>query len=558
MLVSLHVKNMALIKEAEVSFGEGLNILTGETGAGKSMIIGSVTVALGTDSFRDYVPEGTDYSLTELIFETDSRPVLDKLKDAQIPVEGGQVVLSRKYQNGRSISRVNGESVPLSFVRDLAAGLIDIYGQHEHQSLLYPKFHLQLLDRFAGETLSGQLIMCREQYRRYHAAQEELEHAVLDEAERIKQMDLLAFEIGEIKTAALEEGEDERLEKQFRFLSNAQKIRDALSQAKDLLAGPDCAGDQVSRAVRALSAVGDVSEELSDLAGQAAQLEDLITGLSRDLAVTLEDLSYDEQEYYQMGQRLDLINHLKSKYGRTTEDIEAYCEQQRQRLDALTDYEAYLSSLTRERDEAFTALQQTAGHITQIRKEAASALEKKIAAALQDLNFPDVRFEIAFETLVSPGANGQDKACFLISTNPGVPVKPLQDTASGGELSRIMLAIKSVMADPDTAGTLIFDEIDAGISGRTAQKVSEKMSLIARDHQVICITHLAQIAAMADSHYEIVKETDGKETITRIRLLDEGDSCRELARILGGAKITDAVRESAREMKELARELKGR
>ena len=556
MLVSLHVRNMALIKETEVAFGEGLNILTGETGAGKSIIIGSVTVALGTGSFKDYVPEETDYSLVELIFETDHPAVLSLLRDAQIPVENGQVVISRKYQNGRSISRVNGESVPLSFVRELSADLIDIHGQHEHQSLLYPKFHLQLLDRYAKEELAAPLEECREQYRQYRTLSEELSHAVLDEAQRAKQMDLIAYEIREIENAALTEGEDEQLEEQYRYLSNAQRIRDALSQAAELISGPGGAEELFSRAVRALSPVSDVGENLSSLADEAAQTEDLLSGLSRDIAVTLDDLSVDEEEYYRMGQRLDLINHLKTKYGRTITEILAYRDEQQQQFDRLSDYEAYTDRLTRERDQAFAALSKTAGAVTALRKKAAGRLQQKIAAALEDLNFPDVRFEISFEQMEEPGANGQDRAIFLLSTNPGVPVRPLQDIASGGELSRVMLAIKSVMADPDAVETLIFDEIDTGISGRTAQKVAEKMALIADDRQVICITHLAQIAAMADSHFEITKETEEGRSTTKISLLNEEQSCRELARILGGARITDAVTQSAAEMKQLAAGLK--
>ena len=556
MLVSLHVKNVALIRETEVELGPGLNILTGETGAGKSLIIGSVNIALGTGSFKDYVPEGTEYSLVELVFETGSPGVLQKLEQAMIPVENGQVILSRKYQKGRSISRVNGESVSGAFIRELASDLIDIHGQHEHQSLLYPRFHLELLDRFAGKKMERELEECRQLYREHTQIREELEKALLDEKDRAKQMDLTAYEIREIEEAALRPGEDEELEKRYRFLSGAQKIESSLGEAKELISGTDGASEQISRAVRCILSVSSLGEQLEELGREASQLEDLAAGLSRDIYACLEDMSFDEQEYYQMEQRLDLINHLKTKYGRTIEEILSYRDQQCVKLERLTDYEAYLEDIRAREKRSKAALEECADRISTMRHEAALRLEQKIKAALEDLNFPNVRFRIGFETLEKPAANGRDAVCFLLATNPGMPLRPLQDTASGGELSRVMLAIKSVMADQDEVETLIFDEIDTGISGRTAQKVSEKMAVIAGHHQVICITHLAQIAAMADSHYEIIKETDGTDTVTSVHLLDDMQSCEELARILGGARITEAVRTNAREMKAMAEELK--
>ncbi len=556
MLVGLHVKNMALLKEAEIELGAGLNILTGETGAGKSLIIGSVNIALGTGSFKDYVSEGTDDSLVELIFHTDNREVLAKLDEAGIPAEEGQVILSRKYHNGRSISRVNAETVPLAFVRQLAAGLIDVHGQHEHQSLLYPAFHLMLLDRFAGPAMQGKLSECRTLHKAYRDVLAQLDEAVLDEQERVKQMDLLSYEIREIEQAGLTEGEDEKLEKEYLRLGNARKIIGSLGEAAGLINASDGAGDMLSRAVRLISSVGDVDEQLEQLARQASEAEDLLTDLSRDVSAYLDDFTYDEQTYYETGQRLDEINHLKSKYGKSIDEILSYAEEQQEKLDKLNDYEAYLASLQQQRAAALAALNKKAGEISELRSSAAARLEPRITGALRDLNFLDVQFKINFEKMKEPAANGYDQVCFLISVNPGTPLRPLQDTASGGELSRIMLAIKSVMAGEDQVETLIFDEIDTGISGRTAQKVSEKMAVIAKDHQVICITHLAQIAAMADSHYEIAKETDGKDTATKVRLLDREQSVEELARILGGARITDAVMTSAGEMKEMADKLK--
>ena len=556
MLLNLHVKNMALLREEEVAFGPGLNILTGETGAGKSVIIGSVTVALGTGNFKDYVRDENSEALVELIFESSDPKVLEALAGQDIPADDNLVVISRKYRNGRSISRVNGESVTTAFVREIASLLIDIHGQHEHQSLLHPGFHLELLDRYASDRLKDLPEKCRQQWEACRALERELSESVTDLSERTRTIDLLTYEIGEIEEADLKPGEDELLEEQYRRMENGQRIMEALGEADRLAGSGSETSDNISRAVREILSVSSFDRQLSDLGDQIAQIEDLLNDFGRSVRGCMDDLSYDEQAYYETGRRLDQINHLKSKYGKTLGDIEKALSGRREKLEKLQDYEGYLESLNKKKAEADRLLAETAEQISRIRKECAKPLEEKIRRALADLNFPDVRFSVHFEELAQPGSSGRDHVEFLISLNPGMPVRALREVASGGELSRIMLAIKSVMADQDAVGTLIFDEIDTGISGRTAQKVSEKMAVIASSHQVICITHLAQIAAMADTHFEIRKETDGKTTSTHIRQLDEEDSILELARILGGAKITDAVTGSAREMKSLANALK--
>lgn len=555
MLVNLHVKNMALIEDMETDFGPGLNILTGETGAGKSMVIGSVNVALGAGNFKDYVSEDTDYALVELTFVTENKTVLKKLEEMDLPAEDGQVVISRRYQKGRSLSRVNGETVSLSFIREIASELIDIHGQHEHQSLLYPRFHLMLLDAFAKEELGELKENCRAAYEAYRLVDEELKKALSEGADREKQIDFYRFEVSEIESAQLLPGEDEQLEREYAKMSNGQKIEEALAETARLT-GSDGAGDEVSRAVRALSGVAQYDPALNGLLEQLLQMEDLMNGFDRELSDYLEEFSYDEQEFYRIGQRLDTINHLKVKYGKTIREILAYQQEKQEKLEQLANYETYVDSLKKKKAACQEQLFCVAGKMTKVRKKAAAVLAERIRASLEELNFPDVQFSIDFRSLPVPGANGCDEICFLISTNPGMPLRPLQDVASGGELSRIMLAIKSVMAGQDAIGCLIFDEIDTGISGRTAQKVSEKMALIAKSHQVICITHLAQIAAMADTHLAIEKQVKNGHTKTLLRRLDAKESVEELARILGGAKITDAVYENAREMKELANRTK--
>ncbi len=558
MLLSLHVKNMALIREAEVEFGSGLNIMTGETGAGKSIVIGSVNIALGTGNFRDYLPEDADYALVELVFSSKSPRVRQILAEQDIPFEEDEIIITRKYKGGRSVSKINGETVPVSCVRTLAEELIDIHGQHEHQSLLYEKNHLGILDSFAGDSLREKLRLCKEQYASFYRARSKWREASSDEADREKELDFVRFEVNEIEAAALRPGEDEELEAAHRRMANGRRIMEALQETGTLTGAAGCsgAGDEIGRAVRAISAVSSYDESLCRLRDTLADVESLMSDFNRELSDYQDQFTFDEEELRMTEERLDLINHLKAKYGNSIHQILSECEKKKRRIEILANYGAYLDRLREQYEEAEKKLQKTADEISEIRKSYAKQLSARIRAALEDLNFLDVRFEIRFQEKKEPGENGKDEICFLISTNPGLPPKPLGSVASGGELSRIMLAIKTVMADRDAVETLIFDEIDAGISGRTAQKVSEKMASVAASHQILCITHLAQIAAMADRHYIIEKKPANSTTVTNIGLLSEEESVRELARILGGARITEKVLDNAREMKELAKKAK--
>ena len=558
MLRVLHVKNMALIEEEKIEFGDGLNILTGETGAGKSILIGSLGVALGSGSFKDYVPENADHASVELIFETQSGRVQAWLEEHDIPDMDGQIIISRSFRKGRSISRINGEVVPIGLVRELSSDLIDIHGQHEHQSLLYPKYHLQLVDDFAGEELEKKKERCRMLYQAYASASQKLKEALRDAGDRAKNMDFISFEVSEIDDAGLHLGEDEELENRFRFLSNAQKIMEALSVVQRLTDGDGetDASSQISRASGELSAVASYDEELMQLQSTLSDAEGMLSDFTRALSGYIDAFSYDEQEFSEVSDRLDLINHLKMKYGRTIEDILSYRDARQQELDRLSNFDAYVSGLKAEVEKSRKELLEVCGDITALRKTSAEKLTEQIVRSLRDLNFLDVRFEIHFEKLKEPSGNGMDEASFLISMNPGLPLRPLQHVASGGELSRIMLGIKTVMAKKDEIECLIFDEIDTGISGRTAQKVSEKMAQLSRDRQVIAITHLAQIASMADVHFLIEKRSEDGKTYTGVRQLTGEEITDELARILGGVQITDAVRATAAEMKRMADEKK--
>ena len=557
MLQSLHVKNLALIDEIEVEFSEGLNILTGETGAGKSIILGSMNLALGGRYTKDLIRQGEKYALVELVFSVTEKSRLEALKKLDIYPEDGLLILSRKLMDGRSVSRINGETVTIAILKEVASILIDIHGQHEHQSLLYKKNHLGFVDAFAWDYLADIKNQVAAAYQEYRTCKKTLDEADMDEASRAKELDFLKFEVSEIEDAMLKEGEDEELETTFKRMENGRKIAEGTGAAYNYTGGEaGSASENLSRAIRELSPVSDLDDVAGNLYSQLMEIDSLLNDFNHDLADYQESLEFSEEEYVSTTERLNEINRLKTKYGTDIPGILSYCEKQQEKIQKLEDYENYIAGLKQELEKKEQKLIKVTKKLTKIRKEQAVIMEKAITEGLADLNFEDVKFSIAFEQSASYSANGSDDVEFMISLNPGQPVRPLVEVASGGELSRIMLVIKSVMADRDEIPTLIFDEIDVGISGRTAQKVSEKMALIGRKHQVICITHLAQIAAMADHHFMIEKNVSDGQTKTSIRELGAEESTDELARILGGAKITDTVRQNAKEMQELAAQIK--
>jgi len=554
MLEHLHVKNLALIREAEIDFTEGLNILTGETGAGKSIVIGSVSLALGGKASKELVRPGAEYGLAELVFSVTGEKLKDSLQKLDVIPEENQVILSRKIMNGKSINKINGETVTLSQLRETADLLIDVHGQHEHQSLLQKKKHLEILDTYARAELQPVKTELSAAYAEWKKLEEEQENARMDEESRLRELSLLEFETKEIEEAGLVPGEDEELEQKYRKMTHARRLMEAAGTAYGLTGYEEAesAGTAVGRALRELQSVAGVDEGLVDLTGQLSDIDSLLNDFNRELADYVSSLEFSEEELHETEERLNTLNHLKSKYGRSLEAVLEYDRKQQERLAALQDYDAYLERLEKQIQEQEQRLTELCAQVSGIRKTYAEQLCGKIREHLVDLNFLNVEFEMKFERLPGYTAEGFDDAEFVISTNPGEPLRPLMKIASGGELSRIMLAIKTVLADKDEIGTVIFDEIDVGISGRTAQKVSEKMMLIGRTRQVICITHLAQIAAMADSHFRIEKQVTEEGTRTEVRRLDKKESVEELARILGGAEITEAVLKNASEMKELA------
>lgn len=554
MLQQLHVKNLALIREAEIDFTEGLNILTGETGAGKSLLIGSVNIALGGKVSREWIRKGADSALVELIFYAQKQEEKRKLAQLDIHSEDDQIILSRKITDGKSINKINGETVTAGFMKKVASILLDLHGQHEHQTLLQRKKQLEILDEFSEDAIGDLKGRLAAAYNQYSALKKTLQESSLDESARKKESDFLKYEISEIEEAKLQPGEDDDLEIQYQRMVNAKQIRESLGQVYTETGYEErtSAGERIGRALRELTQIASYDTGLGELVSQLTTIDDLLNDFNRDVSDYLDEMEFGEEEFWQVQERLDTINHLKSKYGKQIGEILSYKEAAEKRLQELEHYDAYLAELERKISNAEADLKTYCTKLSEIRTRQASLLEKSLKEHLVDLNFLDVELKIQLEKTGLYSANGWDDMEFFISTNPGEPLKPLAKVASGGELSRIMLAIKTVLADQDDVGTVIFDEIDVGISGRTAQKVSEKMALIGKSRQVICITHLAQIAAMADSHFLIEKQVQDGETSTLVYRLDEEQSVNELARILGGAQITDTVQNSAREMKKLA------
>ena len=561
MLYSLHVKNLALIKEQEIEFSKGLNILTGETGAGKSVVIGSVNLALGAKADPSLIRTGEEYALVELVFGVENDLQRKMLSDLDIPVEeDGTLVIQRKIMQGRSTSKVSGETVTAKQLKDISNILINIHGQNDHQELLHKKKHIEILDNYCQDDLSGLFELLSDEYAKMKELEKKLSETDIDENTRLRETELLEYEVKEISDAEPVIGEDEQLETAYRKMVNGRKISEAANIALNLTGSgemEESASDAVGRAVRELTSVVSYDSELEGLLSQLSDVENLLTDFNHALSGYIDGLEFDDEEFRTTEDRLNVINHLKDKYGGSIEQVLKSLEEKEERLKAISDLDAHRAGLKKDYDESFEKVKELCEKISDVRKNGAKSLQEKLKDALIDLNFLDVKFEIDIDSSEDKiTSKGYDEAQFMISTNPGEALRPLDQIASGGELSRIMLALKTVVADRDDISTLIFDEIDAGISGRTAWKVSQKLGELSANHQIICITHLPQIAAMADTHYMIEKGLDGGRTVTSIYALSEKLSEKELGRLLGGDELTEATLLNAREMKQMALEKK--
>lgn len=552
MLINLHVKNLALIEDIDVDFKEGLNILTGETGAGKSLIIGSVNIALGAKTGAGVIRNGESYALVELTFTADEKAV-GYLRSVEITAdEGALITVSRKIMQGHSVSKINGETVSVAILKNVMSYLIDIYGQHEHQSLLYKNNHLKMLDEFAGDSVLQLKNKTSMLYSDYINAKKHLSEFDMDDGERNREIEFCMYEIGEIEDAALVENEDEYIEKKYKKLSNSQKLTEAASKILSEFGNDNGIEEKIFNCIRAADDLSDTDEEMSQIYSQLVDIDSLCSDIKRSVSSYIENIEYDGRAVYETEKRMDLINRLKSKYGNTIEKIHSYMEEKKERLRLLENYSEEKMRAKARLDDALRHYYEAAEELSSERQKKAYIMEREIVSVLKELNFLSADFKIDFKQSDNPAVTGIDDIEFLISTNPGENIKPLAKIVSGGELSRIMLAFKTISAGNGGIDTLIFDEVDSGISGRTAQMLAQKLKFISEEHQVISITHLAQVAAMADAHFIIEKSVRDMKTVTNIHELDYDESVTELTRIIGGVEITDAAREHAAQMKEMA------
>lgn len=554
MLLNLHVKNLALIEEVDVDFEKGLIVLTGETGAGKSLILGSVNIALGNKASKDMIRKGTDYSLVELTFSV-SETCAKQLKKYDIYMEEDNIItVTRKISEGRSVSKINGETVNIKTLKNVMSLLIDIHGQHDHQSLLYTKNHLDILDKFAKDSVLELKEQIKEEYSKYTKLIKKLEEFNIDEGQKAREIEFAEYEVNEIESANLKPEEDVQVEEKFKKLSNSKEIVSALSEIYNALSYETAGGlgDIINKAVMDINSIKGMDEKISQFQTELYDIDNLCRELTSQIYDYNSGMDFNPEYVREVEERLDVINHLKLKYGNNIEEILRYKEEKEEYLEKLNNMTDEMESVKNQISELEGTLNNLCTKLSEQRKKAAKELEVLVKQALVDLNFIAVEFEIQITRKESIGENGFDNVEFMISTNPGESVKPLVKVASGGELSRIMLAIKSILATEDDIDTLIFDEIDTGISGQTAMKVAEKMAKISRNHQVICISHLSQIAAMEDSHYLIKKTADENSTTTSIKKLTRQQSIEELVRINGGSGITEAGLIHATEMKDMA------
>ena len=554
MLEHLHIKNVALIKESEISFGEGLNILTGETGAGKSMVIDSLQFALGGRAGKDFLRHGEKMASVEALFAVQSSALQEKLEENGIePEEDGSVLITRTLsETGKSVCRVNGSTVTVSMLKEIAEDLIDIYGQHEHQSLLNPSKHIRLLDRFCGAGFGDAMEEYKASFSALKEIDKQLDALMGNESQREQRMDILSFQKDEMEAAAIKAGEEEDLLEQKKRLGSMEKLMRLTGESIALLYdGNDrmpSACDQLGDALSKLQEAAEYDHTLNPFADALADAYAAVEDTARELKREADKQENDPEALEQIEERLQIIYKLKRKYGGTVEAVLAFYDKVVEELDFLANSNEKVAELMAIREKEQKKLTAYAETLTARRKDTAEQVAEQIETALRDMEMKDARFYIQIDEKSDWTADGKDKVEFLISANAGESLKPLAKIASGGEMSRVMLALKTVLVDADDIGTFIFDEIDTGVSGRTARKVGEKMRFLGGKRQILCITHLPQIAAMADSHFLIEKESDGEETTTKVTPLTEEGSVGEVARLMGGSDVTETTLAAAREL----------
>ena len=552
MLDRLMVKDLALIEKSVVEFGPGLNILTGETGAGKSILLGSIQLALGQKANKDMIRHGSEQALIELSFSLGEEKEAElKELEEDLEIEEGSLIIRRKISEKKSENRVNDLSVTLAKLREISGELLDLHGQHEHHSLLKEGAHLAILDSFMTRRGGSVLSEVKEAYENYREKKKKVEAYSLPEEERKRELDFLQFELEELSSANLKPGEEEQLSKDYAVYENRDRLKSLLLRVQEELADRDFHGP-----VKNLEEAVTFDESLKNVLDTAYELEAVGEDCLRAVEHYLDHSEMDEEKFFLLGERLDTIRSLMMKYGGTEEKALEALSKKEERLRFLTDYEKEKALMEEALARSEEELREKAEKLSSERQKTAKELEERIQQEMQELGFLDTRFTFRFEKKREISEKGLDEVESYVSLNPGEPLRPLREVGSGGELSRIMLSIKTVLADTDAVPTLIFDEIDTGISGRTAEKVGEKLEKIAKNHQVILITHLPQIAAKADRHFLIEKNVQEGKTKTEIHALNEEASVKELARLLGGEELTEAALQNARSLKAKAKEKK--
>lgn len=549
MLLLLHIENIAVIEESDIQFQPGFNVLTGETGAGKSIVIDAMGTVLGGRTSRDLIRTGADKAFVSAEFSEVPKD-LPVLTDNGIEMEEGTLLLQRElYADGKNLCRINGRPVTVAQLREIGSVLLNIHGQHDGQQLLDEEQHEAYLDRF-GKT-DPQLKAYREKYDTMHTLEEQIRALQMDEAERARRMDSLRFQIGDLERAELQSGEEEELQERRNLLRNGEKYLSALQGADYCLNGSEDgsvgAASQLQDAETAISGIKDLSDDLLELYHRLEQARCEVYDLSEIIRDKHTEFDFSPEDLDAVESRCDQLYRLKKKYGATVEDMLAYLDRCRTELDTMETADDTLIRLNRQLETARADVEAVGTALTETRKRAAAELEQRILKELRDLDMNRVRFSIKFSPK-NPAPDGCDTIRFLMSANAGEDLKPISKIASGGELARIMLALKNVLAEQETVGTLVFDEVDTGVSGRAAQKVAQKLAQVSRYKQVLCVTHLPQLAAMADTHFSVAKgERDGR-TYTRVVCMSREQRKAELARITGGSKVTDALLASAGEL----------
>mgnify|MGYP001860534731 FL=1 len=559
MLQQLYIKNVALINEALIEFDKGLNILSGETGAGKSIVIGSLAFVLGARATKDFIKKGEDFATVEALLTLKSETTKNEIKEIGINIdEDNSILIARTFnKTGRNICKVNGKPATLGMIKEICEKLIDIHGQHEHQSLLNPTKHILLLDRFCESDLLQPKDKLLNLIKHYKKVLKQISDLSMGK-DREDLIDFFNYQITEIENAKLSENEENLLLEERKILSQSEKLKSLYEESINLLYSSDdlSALDKIGVALNNLQIIISIDTEkqyiYDELEEVYAKLEEII----RDIKKYDDSIDYNDFRLNEIENRLDLIQKLKRKYGSNISEILNFKEETKIKLDNLINSEEKILKLYKEKENIEKQIKQTCVNISNIRKKQASYLEENIEKHLFDLGMQNAKFKIDIKQKDTFNQNGFDKVEFLIRTNLGEDVKPLSKIASGGEMSRVMLSLKAVLSFVDTIDTFIFDEIDSGISGRTAQMVAEKMSLLSKNNQIICITHLPQIAAMGDHHFLINKSSDDKNTITSIEKLKDNEIVNEIARMTGGATITDFTLASANEMLQQAKNIK--